>query len=82
LTKTGFFINPTGVARAARYDEAEVARQKALDLNPQAPLVHLGEILIFEKRPHQALAEIEKEPSDWAAAYPDPTRLTIPSKGR
>lgn len=52
---------------AARYDEARVALQKALDLNPQAPLVHLTlcKILIMKGRPHQALAEIEKEPSDW-----------------
>jgi tetratricopeptide (TPR) repeat protein len=50
-----------------RYDEAQAALQKALDLNPQAPLVHLnlGKILLAEGRPQQALAEMEKEPSGW-----------------
>ena len=50
-----------------RYDEARLALQKALDLNPQAPLVHLtlNRILIAERKPQQALAEIEKEPNEW-----------------
>jgi tetratricopeptide (TPR) repeat protein len=53
---------------AGRYDEAQDALQKALDLNPQAPLVHLnlGKILLAEGRPQQALAEMEKEPTEWA----------------
>jgi TolB-like protein/DNA-binding winged helix-turn-helix (wHTH) protein/Flp pilus assembly protein TadD len=52
---------------AARYDEAQATLQKALDLNPQATYVHLtlDKILIAEGKPQQALAEIEKEPSDW-----------------
>jgi TolB-like protein/DNA-binding winged helix-turn-helix (wHTH) protein len=52
---------------AGRYDEAQIALQKALDLNPQAPLVHLtiDRILLAEGKPQQALAEIEKEPSEW-----------------
>ena len=52
---------------ARRYDEAQAALQKALDLNPQAPLVHLtlNRILIAERKPQQALAEIQKEPSEW-----------------
>ena len=52
---------------AGRYDEAKTALQKALDLNPQAPLVHLtlDRILLAEGKPQQALAEIEKEPSEW-----------------
>jgi tetratricopeptide (TPR) repeat protein len=50
-----------------RYDEATLALQKALDLNPQAPLVHLtlNRILLAERKPQQALAEIEKEPNEW-----------------
>jgi TolB-like protein/DNA-binding winged helix-turn-helix (wHTH) protein/lipoprotein NlpI len=50
-----------------RYDEARLALQKALDLNPEAPLVHLtlNRILIAERKPQQALAEIEKEPNEW-----------------
>jgi TolB-like protein/DNA-binding winged helix-turn-helix (wHTH) protein/Flp pilus assembly protein TadD len=50
-----------------RYDEAQAAMQKALDLNPQATYVHLtmGEALIVKGKPQQALAEIEKEPIDW-----------------
>jgi TolB-like protein/DNA-binding winged helix-turn-helix (wHTH) protein/Flp pilus assembly protein TadD len=52
---------------ASRYDEAQVELQKALDLNPQAAFVHfvLGKVLIAEAKPVQALAEIEKEPSEW-----------------
>jgi TolB-like protein/DNA-binding winged helix-turn-helix (wHTH) protein len=52
---------------ASRYDEAQVELQKALDLNPQAAFVHfvLGKVLIAEAKPLQALAEIEKEPSEW-----------------
>jgi tetratricopeptide (TPR) repeat protein len=52
---------------ASRYDEAQTELQKALDLNPQAPFVHfvLGKVLIAEAKPLQALAEIEKESSEW-----------------
>jgi predicted Zn-dependent protease len=52
---------------AGRYDEAQAALQKALDLNPQAAFVHLtlGKILIAEGKPQPALAEIEKEPLEW-----------------
>jgi tetratricopeptide (TPR) repeat protein len=52
---------------AGRYDEAQATMQKALDLNPQATYVHLtmGEALIEEGKPQEALAEIEKEPIDW-----------------
>jgi len=50
-----------------RYEDARAALQKALDLNPQATYVHLtmGEALIVEGKPQQALAEIEKEPIEW-----------------
>ena len=52
---------------AGRYDESQVELQKALDLNPQAAFVHfvLCKVLIAEAKPLQALAEIEKEPSEW-----------------
>jgi tetratricopeptide (TPR) repeat protein len=52
---------------AGRYDEAQAALQKALDLNPQVTFAHLvrGQILIAQGKPRQALAEIEKEPSEW-----------------
>jgi len=58
----GYLLYVTG-----RYDEAKVVLQKALDLSPQANLVHLtqGRILIAEGKAQQALAEIEKEPSEW-----------------
>jgi TolB-like protein/DNA-binding winged helix-turn-helix (wHTH) protein/Flp pilus assembly protein TadD len=50
-----------------RYEEAQAALHKALDLNPQATYVHLtlDKILIAEGRPQQALVEIEKERIDW-----------------
>ena len=53
---------------AGRYDAAQVELQKALDLNSQAALAHLtrGKILIAQGNPQQALAEIEKEPLEWA----------------
>ena len=52
---------------AGRYQEAQAALQKALDLNPQATYVHLtlDKILIAEGKPQQALVEIEKEPIEW-----------------
>jgi TolB-like protein/DNA-binding winged helix-turn-helix (wHTH) protein/Flp pilus assembly protein TadD len=50
-----------------RYEDAQATLQKALDLNPQATYVDLtmGEALIVEGKPQQALAEIEKEPIEW-----------------
>jgi tetratricopeptide (TPR) repeat protein len=52
---------------ASRYDEAEAELQKALGLNSQAVFIHttLGKVLIAERKPQKALAEIEKEPSEW-----------------
>jgi tetratricopeptide (TPR) repeat protein len=52
---------------ASRYDEAQTELQKALGLNSQAVFVHitLGKVLIAERKPQKALAQIEKEPSDW-----------------
>jgi predicted Zn-dependent protease len=52
---------------AGRYNEAQTALQKALDLNPQAAYAHfiLGQVLIAEGKPQQALAEIEKQPLGW-----------------
>ena len=52
---------------AARYDEAQTELQKTLDLNPQATFAHasLGKILLARGKPQQALAEIDKEPSEW-----------------
>jgi len=53
---------------AGRYEEAQAALRKALDLNPQATYVHLtlDKILIAEGKPQQALENIEKEPIEWA----------------
>ena len=53
---------------AGRYEEARKELQKALDLNPQATFAHytLGKILIAERKPQQALVEMENEPADWA----------------
>jgi len=52
---------------AGRYDKAQAALRKAMDLNPQADFGHffLGLILISEGKPKQALEEIEKEPNEW-----------------
>ena len=53
---------------AGRYDKAQAELRRALDLSPKAPFAHftLGLILVFEEKPKEALAEIEKEPSEWA----------------
>ena len=52
---------------AGRYDEAQAALQKALDLNPQSALVHLtlSKILIAKGNAQKAATEIEKESMDW-----------------
>lgn len=49
------------------YGEALAALHKALELNPQKDHDHAlqGEILLAKGRPEQALAEIEKEPSNF-----------------
>jgi tetratricopeptide (TPR) repeat protein len=53
---------------AGRYDEAQAALQKALDLNPQADFAHgfKSNVLIAKGKPQQALVEIGKEPNEWA----------------
>jgi TolB-like protein/Tfp pilus assembly protein PilF len=52
---------------AGQNDKAQAELGKALDLSSQAPFAHftLCLILISEGKPEQALAEIEKEPSEW-----------------
>jgi TolB-like protein/DNA-binding winged helix-turn-helix (wHTH) protein len=52
---------------AGRYEEAQAALQKALDLNPQATYVHLtlDKTFIAEGEPKRALVEIDKEPFEW-----------------
>jgi TolB-like protein/DNA-binding winged helix-turn-helix (wHTH) protein/Tfp pilus assembly protein PilF len=52
---------------AGRYDEAQTALQKALDLNPQTALVHLtlSKILVAEGNAQKAATEIENESMDW-----------------
>src|SRR5215813_3066904 len=53
---------------AGRYYEAQSKLQKALELNPQAAFVHftLSKIFLADRKPQQALVEIEKEPNEWA----------------
>jgi tetratricopeptide (TPR) repeat protein len=52
---------------AARNDEARPELRKALELNPQAALVHatLSRILISEGKPQQAFVEVESETNEW-----------------
>ena len=49
---------------AGRWDEAEAAFRKALELNPQFPGAHslLGRIYLAQSKPEEALAEMQKEP--------------------
>ena len=50
-----------------RYEEAHATIGKALDLNPNQIMIHeiRGEVYLAQGRPHEALAEMEKEPADW-----------------
>ena len=54
---------------AGRYDEANAAVQKALDLNPESSAAHAirGMILMSQGHLQQGLAETKLEPSDWGA---------------
>jgi len=62
-----------------RYDESLVALTKALDLNPNEFGAHetRGEVYLMQRRPREALTEMEKEPAGWehdlgmALAYHD-----------
>jgi len=47
-----------------RYQEAEAALSKAVDLNPHAEWLHetWGEVYLAQGRPQEALGEMEKEP--------------------
>ncbi len=51
---------------AGRLDEAAKAFTKALELNPEYPITRamLGRVLLMQGRPHEALAEIEREPDE------------------
>jgi tetratricopeptide (TPR) repeat protein len=48
---------------AGRWDEAEAAFRKALELNPQYPYAHfnLGCIYLARSKPEEALTEMQKE---------------------
>jgi tetratricopeptide (TPR) repeat protein len=50
-----------------RYEEAKSVLEKALELNPQAAVVHgvLAQILLSRKLPQEALKESEQEPLGW-----------------
>jgi tetratricopeptide (TPR) repeat protein len=50
-----------------RYEEAGAALSEAQELNPQLSSLHLtrGKILLWQGRPQEALAEIEKETGEW-----------------
>ena len=51
---------------AGQYENAEDEVQKALELNPQKTYDHFtrGEILLAERRPLEALTEMEQEPAE------------------
>lgn len=50
---------------AGHFEEAVAACNKALELNPVRPWVHrlLGRVYLAQSRPHEALAEMQREPS-------------------
>lgn len=52
---------------AGRYDEASSILKKAVELNPEEGLAHTLQalILLAQGHPQQALAEGQKEPSEW-----------------
>ena len=49
---------------AGRFEEAVAACNKVLELDPAYPRVHrlLGRVYLAQSRPHQALAEMQREP--------------------
>jgi TolB-like protein/Tfp pilus assembly protein PilF len=53
---------------AGRYDEAQRNLQKTLELDHDATMVHSTRamMLLLQKRPQEALAEAQLEPTDWA----------------
>ena len=48
---------------AGRLDEAQAALRKGLELNPEAPVLHLviGKIFLMQSKPEAALQEMEQE---------------------
>jgi eukaryotic-like serine/threonine-protein kinase len=54
------------LSETGRYDEANTALQKALDLDPQQGFVHFerGQILLARGRPQEALVEMQQETND------------------
>jgi tetratricopeptide (TPR) repeat protein len=52
---------------AGQYDEANTGLQKALELDPQQGYVHFirGRILLAQRRPQEALVEMQQETIDW-----------------
>ena len=52
--------------QVGQYDEANTVLRKALELDPQQGYVHfvLGQILLAQRRPQEALVEIQREPID------------------
>ena len=50
-----------------QYDQANTVLRKALELDPQQGYMHfvLGQILLAQGRPQEALVEMQREPNDW-----------------
>jgi tetratricopeptide (TPR) repeat protein len=61
------FISRFELFLVGRYEEAEAALSKVQELNPQLSSLHLtrGKILLWRRRPQEALEEIEKETGEW-----------------
>jgi tetratricopeptide (TPR) repeat protein len=59
----GYWTLGSTLYNAGRYEEANAALQKALELNPQASLAHYyrGAILLAQGKNDQALAEMQQE---------------------
>jgi eukaryotic-like serine/threonine-protein kinase len=52
--------------QVGQYDEANTVLRKALELDPQQGFIHfvLGQILVAQRRPQEALLEVQQEPNE------------------
>ena len=56
---------------AGEFEQAEAALLKALDLNPEQPLVHLvlAHVYLQQSRPEEALTVAKREPLEWGRSF-------------
>jgi eukaryotic-like serine/threonine-protein kinase len=67
LQAGAYLVLSNQLYEAGRYEEANGALQKALELNPQHAFAHagLGQILLAQGHRQEALAQMQHETADW-----------------